>query len=107
MNKTELVKAIVEATGFTKKDVEATVDTLFTTITSTLAKGEEVKIAGFGTFEVRETAARNGINPKLLAELKEQGVDAETAKTQATIAIAASKKPAFKAAKALKDTVKQ
>ncbi|KAF6620454.1 HU family DNA-binding protein [Paenibacillus sp. EKM102P] len=107
MNKTELVKSIAEATGFTKKDVETTVDTLLTTITNTLATGEEVKIAGFGTFEVRETAARNGINPKLLGELKEQGVDPETAKAQATIAISASKKPAFKAAKALKDQVKQ
>ncbi|MEK4427813.1 HU family DNA-binding protein [Paenibacillus sp. FSL M7-0802] len=107
MNKTELVKVIAETTGYTKKDVEVVVESTIATITSELAKGEEVKIAGFGTFEVRETAARNGINPKLLAELKEQGVDTETAKTQATIAIAASKKPAFKAAKALKDTVKQ
>lgn len=107
MNKTELVKAITETTGFTKKDVEAVVESTFATITSALTRGEEVKIAGFGTFEIRETAARNGVNPKLLAELKSQGVDAEKAKAQATIAIAASKKPAFKAAKAFKEQVKQ
>ncbi|MEJ3719140.1 HU family DNA-binding protein [Paenibacillus polymyxa] len=107
MNKTELVKAITETTGYTKKDVEAVVESTFATITGALARGEEVKIAGFGTFEIRETAARNGVNPKLLAELKSQGVDAETAKAQATIAIAASKKPAFKAAKAFKEQVKQ
>ena len=106
MNKADLITVVAENTGFTKKDTEATVNEFLGAISNALAKGEKVQLFGFGNFEVRETKARNGINPKLLKELKEQGVDEETAKAQAAVQIAASKKPAFKPAKALKDTVK-
>ncbi|EWH20544.1 HU family DNA-binding protein [Bacillus haynesii] len=90
MNKKELIGAVAEATGKTKKDVELVVDSTFDVITSALKDGEKVKIHGFGNFEVRERAARKGRNPQSGEEIE----------------IPATKAPAFKAAKALKDFIK-
>ncbi|MGY3724305.1 DNA-binding protein HU-beta [Granulicatella balaenopterae] len=90
-NKAELVDRIAKKTELTKKDVAATVDALFETIQEALQEGEKVQIIGFGNFEVRERAARKGRNPQSGEEIQ----------------IAASKVPAFKAGKALKDAVKK
>ena len=90
MNKTELVEAIVKATDLKKKDAEAALAATIDAIEGALAKGDKVQLVGFGTFEVRERAAREGRNPQ----------------TGATMKIAASKNPVFKAGKALKDAVK-
>ena len=81
---------MLKKTQLTKKDVSATVEALFETIQEALKAGEKVQVIGFGTFEVRERAARKGRNPQ----------------TNEVIEIAASKVPAFKAGKALKDAVK-
>ncbi|MBQ8183177.1 MAG: HU family DNA-binding protein [Clostridia bacterium] len=89
MNKTELVKAVVDA-GLKKKDAEVAVAAVFGAIEGALAKGEKVQLIGFGTFEVRERAAKEGRNPA----------------TGETIKIAATKVPAFKAGAALKNAVK-
>ncbi|MCY9290955.1 HU family DNA-binding protein [Bacillus haynesii] len=89
MNKKELIGAVAEATGQTKKDVELVVDSTFDVITSALKDGEKVKIHGFGNFEIRERAARKGRNIQTGEEIE----------------IPAKKVPAFKAAKALKDSV--
>ena len=91
MNKKELIGAVAEATGLTKKDVELVVDSTFDVITSALKDGEKVKVHGLGSFEVRERAARKGRNPQSGEEIE----------------IPATKAPAFKAAKALKDAIKQ
>ena len=90
MNKTELINSVAEAAGLTKKDATKAVEAVFDTIQSTLANGEKVQLIGFGNFEVRERAARKGRNPQSGEEID----------------IAASKVPAFKAGKALKDAVK-
>jgi len=89
MNKTELVAAVSEKSGISKKDAERVVAATFDIITAELAKGEKVQISGFGAFEVKEREARVGRNPR----------------TKEAIEIPASKAPAFKASKALKDTV--
>ena len=89
MNKTELIAAVAEKTGLTKKDAERVVNATFETVTASLAKGEKVAVAGFGNFEVKTREARVGRNPR----------------TKETIEIPATKLPAFKAAKALKDAV--
>ena len=89
MTKAELVTAISEKTGFTKKECEAALTSFIETVTDTLAKGESIQLVGFGTFEVRERAAREGINPR----------------TKEKIEIAATKVPEFKAGRALKDAV--
>lgn len=89
MNKTELVAAAAEKTGLTKKDAERVIDATFEAITGELQNGGKVQLIGFGTFEVKERAARTGRNPR----------------TKEAIEIAASKVPAFKAGKALKDAV--
>ncbi|MDE1457072.1 DNA-binding protein HU 1 [Bacillus licheniformis] len=91
MNKKELIGAVAEAAELTKKDVELVVDSTFDVITSALKDGEKVKVHGFGSFEVRERAARKGRNPQSGEEIE----------------IPATKAPAFKAAKALKDAIKQ
>ncbi|KRT93767.1 HU family DNA-binding protein [Bacillus glycinifermentans] len=91
MNKKELIGAVAEATRQTKKDAELVVDSTFDVITSALKDGEKVKVHGFGSFEVRERAARKGRNPQSGEEIE----------------IPATKAPAFKAAKALKDAIKQ
>ena len=89
-NKAELVDRVAKKTQLTKKDVSATVDALFETIQEALQAGEKVQVIGFGNFEVRERAARKGRNPQSGEEIQ----------------IEASKVPAFKAGKALKDAVK-
>ena len=89
MTKTELVAAVAEKSGLTKKDAERAVSSVFETITAQLMKGEKVQISGFGIFEVKEREARVGRNPR----------------TKEAIEIPASKAPSFKASKALKDTV--
>lgn len=90
MNKAELIAAVADKTGFTKKDAEAAVNATMGVIEETLVKGEKVQLIGFGTFEVRQRKARTGRNPRKPGE---------------TIQIAASKAPVFKAGKALKDSV--
>ena len=90
MNKTELVSVVSEKTEFSKKESAQIVDALFASIEEALAKGEKVQLIGFGTFEVRERADRKGRNPQTGAEIE----------------IPASKVPAFKPGKALKDAVK-
>lgn len=90
MNKTELVTAVSERTEMTKKDATEAVNAVFEVISETLSKGEPVQLIGFGNFEVRERAARKGRNPQ----------------TGEEIDIAASKAPAFKPGKQLKDAVK-
>ena len=90
MTKKELVSAMAEKTEQTKVKTAEMLDALIEVVSETLSNGEEVAIAGLGKFEVRERAARNGRNPQ----------------TGEAITIAASKIPAFKASKALKDAVK-
>lgn len=89
MNKSELIEAVASSASLSKKDSEAAVNAVFETITNTLAKEEKVVLVGFGTFEVRHRAARVGRNPA----------------TKEEIQIPASKAPAFKAGKGLKDKV--
>jgi DNA-binding protein HU-beta len=89
MNKSNLVNAVAEKTGLTKKDSAAAVDATFKTIQESLTKGEKVQLIGFGNFEVRQRAQRKGRNPQ----------------TKKEIIIPASKTPAFKAGKALKAAV--
>lgn len=89
MNKTELIAAVAEKTGLSKKDTEAAVNATLLTITETLKAEEKVQLVGFGSFETKERAARTGLNPR----------------TKETVEILASKVPAFKAGKALKDAV--
>jgi len=89
MNKAELIEAVAEKADLSKADATRAVDALLGAVTEALKNGDQVSLVGFGTFEVRERAARNGRNPK----------------TGETIRIAASKAPAFKAGKALKDAV--
>lgn len=90
MNKTDLINAVAEQADLTKKEAGLAVDAVFEAIQTSLAKGEKVQLIGFGNFEVRERAARKGRNPQ----------------TGKEIDIHASKVPAFKAGKALKDAVK-
>ena len=89
MNKTELIDAVAGAADLSKADATRAVDAVVDAITNALKSGDQVTLVGFGTFLVRERAARTGRNPQ----------------TGATIQIAASKAPAFKAGKALKDAV--
>ena len=89
MNKQDLVNVVAESTQLTKKDTTAAVDAVFEAIKDALAKGDKVQLVGFGNFEVRDRAARTGRNPQTGAEIK----------------IPATKVPAFKPGKALKDQV--
>jgi len=89
MNKSELVDAIAESAGLSKADAGRALDAVVNTITGALKSGDSVSLVGFGTFTVRDRAARTGRNPR----------------TGETIQIKASKNPAFKAGKALKDAV--
>lgn len=89
MNKTELVAAVAAKAEISKKDAEAAVSATVAAITEALADGEKVALVGFGTFDVKERAARTGLNPR----------------TKEKIEIPASKAPAFKAGKALKDAI--
>ena len=87
MNKTELIEAIAKDSGLKKKDAEAALVAFVDVVEKALADGEKVQLVGFGTFETKTRAAREGRNPK----------------TGETIKIAASKYPAFSAGKAFKD----
>ena len=89
MNKAELIAAVAAAAEISKKDAETAVNATLDTITNALKEGDKVALVGFGTFEVRERPARKGRNPQ----------------TGEEITIEASKLPAFKAGKALKDAV--
>ena len=89
MNKTELIAAVAEKTGLTKKDAERVVSATFETVTATIKAGEKVSISGFGIFEVKAREARIGRNPRTKEEIK----------------IPATKLPAFKASKTLKDSI--
>ncbi|MEG9430382.1 MAG: HU family DNA-binding protein [Christensenellaceae bacterium] len=88
MNKNELVRAIANDAGITLKDAGIALDSVVAAITEGLKKGEKIQISGFGTFEIKEKPAREGINPKTGAKIK----------------IAASKVPVFKFGKAYKDS---
>ncbi len=89
MNKTDLITAVAEKTQLSKKDCESAINAVLDTIAEAMADGEKVVLVGFGTFEVRERSARKGRNPA----------------TKEEIMIPASKAPAFKAGKNLKDRV--
>ncbi len=89
MNKVELVASVAEKACLSKKDAEKAVAAVLDSVVAAVAKGDKVQLVGFGTFDVRERAARTGRNPR----------------TKETITIAASKQPVFKAGKAFKDAV--
>ena len=89
MNKTELIAAIAEKSGITKKDAERVLSATVETITAAMANGDRVQLSGFGIFETKKREARTGRNPH----------------TKQTIEIPATTVPVFKASKALKDTV--
>ena len=91
MNKTELITASAQKAGVTKKDAERVLNAAVDTITASLVKGDKVALSGFGIFEVRDREARTGRNPH----------------TKETVEIPATRVPAFKASKALKDAVKK
>lgn len=89
MNKQDLITAVAERSGLTKKDAEKAVNATVESIEEALSKGDKVSLVGFGTFEVRDRAARVGRNPQTGEEIR----------------IAAAKVPTFKAGKSLKDNV--
>ena len=87
MNKGELIKVMAEKAGFTNKDATAAYDAFVEAVTEALKAGDKVQLVGFGTFEVKEVAAKTGINPQ----------------TKEKVEIAACKKPVMKFGKAYKD----
>ena len=89
MNKTELIAAVAEKAGLTKKDAERALNAAFDAITASLVAGDKVQVSGFGIFEAKKREARTGRNPR----------------TKETIQIPAATQPVFKAGKALKDLV--
>ena len=89
MTKTELIAAVAEKAGLTKKDADRVVSATFETIAQALADGDKVQVSGFGIFDTKKREARTGLNPR----------------TKETIQIPASTQPVFKAGKALKDQV--
>ena len=89
MNKTELVANVAEKAGLTKKDAETALGAVIESIEEALVEGDKIQLIGFGTFEVKDRAARTGRNPQTGKEIE----------------IAASRNPVFKAGKALKDAV--
>ena len=89
VSKADLVKELTESTGVGSKDVKAVIDGMMESVSSHLKQGDKVQLTGFGTFEVRERAARTGVKPG----------------TSEKIEIPASKAPAFKAGKSLKDQI--
>ena len=91
MNKSDLIAAVSEKTSLQKKDVESVITATLDAVTASLIDGEEVRLSGFGAFEVKQRQARIGRNPK----------------TKEAIHIPATKVPAFKPGKALKETVAQ
>ena len=90
MNKTELVASVAEKAGISKKDADAAVAAFVETVVDAMKANDKISLVGFGTFSVKERAARTGINPL----------------TKEKINIAASKVPSFKAGKAFKDSLK-
>ncbi|MBU5672754.1 HU family DNA-binding protein [Paenibacillus brevis] len=90
MNKTDLISQVAESTELSKKDATKAVDAVFEAISNALQSGDKVQLVGFGNFEVRERSARKGRNPQTGEEIE----------------IPASKIPAFKPGKALKDGIK-
>lgn len=90
MNKAELITAMSEKTQLSKRDTEKALVAFIDTVTEALQKGDKVSLVGFGTFEARERAARDGINPRTKQKMK----------------ILATKTPSFKAGKAFKDVLK-
>ena len=91
MNKTELIAAVAEKTDLSKKDADAAVSAVLGAITDALKAGDKIQLVGFGTFEVRNRAAKQGRNPR----------------TGETMTVSASKVPAFTAGQALNDAVAQ
>ncbi len=91
MNKTELIAAVAERSGLSKKDAEKALKAFTETVSEALLKGDKVQIVGFGTFEAAERKAREARNPR----------------TGEPMSVEASKAPRFKAGKALKDAVNQ
>ncbi len=89
MNKTELIAAIAEKSGISKKDADKALAAFIETVTEQLKAGDKIQLVGFGTFEVRARGERTGLNPR----------------TKETIKIAASKAPVFKAGKSFKDAI--
>ena len=89
MNKSELISAVAEKAALSKKDADAAVSAVLDVISDTLAQGEEVRLVGFGSFEVKHRKERMGLNPR----------------TKTAVPIPATKVPAFKPGKALKDAV--
>jgi len=89
MNKAELIAAMAAKSQMTKKDSENALNAFISSVTESLKKGEKVGLVGFGTFEVKKRAAREGVNPQ----------------TKKAIKIPAKKAPVFKAGKGLKETV--
>ena len=89
MTKAELISAVAEQSGFSKKDSEKALNAAVASITEALTNGDKVQIVGFGTFEVRDKKAKEAINPR----------------TKEKVLVPARKSPAFKAGKALKDAV--
>ncbi len=89
MNKTDLINRVAELSEISKKDATKAVDAVFSSISEALQNGDKVQLVGFGNFEVRERSARKGRNPQTGEEIE----------------IAASKVPAFKPGKALKDGI--
>lgn len=90
MNKTELIAAVAEKASLSKKDSELAVNAALAAVTEAMAREEKVQLVGFGSFETKKRAARQGMNPR----------------TGKVVKIAATKVPTFKAGKALKDAVK-
>ncbi|MBQ2967975.1 MAG: HU family DNA-binding protein [Clostridia bacterium] len=90
MNKTELIDAVAKKAELSKKDAEKAINAVMDAVKDALAEGDKVQLVGFGTFEVKERAARTGINPR----------------TKAKIEIPASKAPVFKAGQGLKVAIK-
>ncbi len=89
MNKTELIEAVADSADLSKADATRAVEAMVGAVTTALKQGDQVTLVGFGTFTIRERAARNGRNPQ----------------TGDSIKIRASRVPGFKAGKALKDAV--
>lgn len=89
MNKSDLIASMAEKSGLTKKDAGAALDALVASVEGALKANDKVSLVGFGTFEVRERAARTGVNPQ----------------TKKPVKIKASKAPSFKAGNALKDAL--
>ena len=91
MNKGELIKAMAEKAGLSQKDAAAAYEAFVASVTDALKAGEKVQLVGFGTIEVKDVAAKTGINPQ----------------TKAPVAIPASKKPVMKFGKAYKDMINE